>query len=190
MIPKSGYRFSDKIMLKQDSWTPPILLRRVESSRRASPRKACTGILHAGLARRAAGFRGASMDSANTSSARPAVLGLDELVRLLKADFPQIFRLQGYSIEEISYGGCRIRRTFHDDLLRPGGTISGPTLMEMGDFAIYVAVLASIGWKPLAVTTNLTAHFLRKTAAARTAGRMQITQDRQAVSGSGDNDPE
>ena len=48
--------------------------------------------------------------------------------------------------------------------LRPGGTISGPTLMLLADVTMYVAVLASIGWVPLAVTTNLNINFLRKGA--------------------------
>ena len=37
-------------------------------------------------------------------------------------------------------------------------------MMELADFAMYVAVLASIGWVPLAVTTNLSINFLRKPA--------------------------
>ena len=46
----------------------------------------------------------------------------------------------------------------------PGGTISGPTMMGLTDFAMYVAILASIGPVPLAVTTNLNINFLRKPA--------------------------
>ena len=43
-----------------------------------------------------------------------------------------------------------------------GGTISGPTMMELADFAMYVAVFSAIGPQPLAVTTNLNINFLRK----------------------------
>ena len=46
--------------------------------------------------------------------------------------------------------------------LRPGGTVSGPTMMELADAAIYAAVLASIGEVALAVTTNLNINFLSK----------------------------
>ena len=60
--------------------------------------------------------------------------------------------------------GCRIRRKFNESSLRPGGTISGPTMMALTDFAMYVAVLASIGPVPLAVTTNLNINFLRRPA--------------------------
>jgi uncharacterized protein (TIGR00369 family) len=45
-----------------------------------------------------------------------------------------------------------------------GGTISGPTMMALADFAMYVAVLASIGPVPLAVTTNFNVNFLRRPA--------------------------
>ena len=65
-------------------------------------------------------------------------------------------------IEDAWHRGCRIRRKFNEKSLRPGGTISGPTMMALTDFAMYVAVLASIGPVPLAVTTNLNINFLRR----------------------------
>jgi uncharacterized protein (TIGR00369 family) len=46
--------------------------------------------------------------------------------------------------------------------LRPGGTVSGPLLMAVADVALYVAILATIGLVPLAVTTSLNINFLRK----------------------------
>ena len=46
--------------------------------------------------------------------------------------------------------------------IRPGGTLSGPTMMSLADVALYVAILAHIGPVGLAVTTNLTFNFLRK----------------------------
>ncbi len=58
----------------------------------------------------------------------------------------------------------QVRWTFDDTSLRPGGTISGPTMMELADFAMYVAVFSAIGPQPLAVTTNLNINFLRKPA--------------------------
>lgn len=48
--------------------------------------------------------------------------------------------------------------------LRPGGVVSGPTLMALADAAVYAMVLAHIGEVPMAVTTSLTMHFLRPTA--------------------------
>ena len=74
-------------------------------------------------------------------------------------------RRAGSTIEDAWHGGCRVRRKpSATSSSRPGGTISGPTMMALADFAMYVAVLASIGPVPLAVTTNLNINFLRKPA--------------------------
>jgi uncharacterized protein (TIGR00369 family) len=78
-------------------------------------------------------------------------------------EFPEASHAMGdYEIEEIWRGGCRLRQRYDKRALRPGGTLSGATMMALGDFAMYVAVLSAIGWAPLAVTTNLTINFLRK----------------------------
>jgi uncharacterized protein (TIGR00369 family) len=96
-------------------------------------------------------------------SGAPAALPAEELERLLTAHFPEAFHAgSGLRIEAVAHGACRIRKRFEPRALRPGGTISGPTMMALADVAIYVAILASIGWVPLAVTTQLTINFLRK----------------------------
>ena len=87
----------------------------------------------------------------------------EELGRRLAAEFPETFhRDTGLAILGVWHGGCRLRLGFRPDTLRPGGTIAGTTLMLLADVAVYVAVLASLGWVPLAVTTNLNSNFLRK----------------------------
>jgi uncharacterized protein (TIGR00369 family) len=92
-----------------------------------------------------------------------AKLTAKELERLLDTEFPRTFnRDGGYVIEEVWPGGSRVRKHFNKASLRPGGTIAGTTLMALTDIAMYVAILATIGWKPLAVTTNLNINFLRK----------------------------
>jgi uncharacterized protein (TIGR00369 family) len=92
-----------------------------------------------------------------------SVLSVQELSRRLAAEFPEMFNAEGgFVIEEVRHSGCRVRQTYRANSLRPGGTISGATMMALADFAMYVAVLASIGWVPLAVTTNLNINFLRK----------------------------
>jgi uncharacterized protein (TIGR00369 family) len=95
----------------------------------------------------------------------PVVMTVDELESFLAAEFPQVFNSEsGLAIEAVWDGGCRVRQAFHELSLRPGGTISGPTMMALADFAMYVAVLAGIGPVPLAVTINLNINFLRKPA--------------------------
>jgi uncharacterized protein (TIGR00369 family) len=88
---------------------------------------------------------------------------VEELERFLHAEFPQVFHAEsGLSIEAVGQHGCRVRQAFHELSLRPGGIISGPTMMAPADFAMYVAVLAAIGPVTLAVSINLNINFLRK----------------------------
>lgn len=94
-------------------------------------------------------------------------MNADEIAKLLHEVFPQAFYPGcGLTLERVEYANIRVRRHFHDDYVRPGGTISGPTMMELADFAMYVAVFSAVGPQPLAVTTNLNINFLRKPAQA------------------------
>jgi len=92
----------------------------------------------------------------------------NELTQALSAEFPHLFQRNGkdgsYVIEDVQHGRARVRRRYHSTSLRPGGTLSGATMMELADVAMYVALLGAIGWVPLAVTTNLNINFLRKPA--------------------------
>ena len=95
----------------------------------------------------------------------PVMMTVEELERFFLAEFPQVFHAEsGLAIEAVWERGCRVRQAFRQRSVRPGGTISGPTMMALADFAMYVAVLAAIGPVPLAVTINLNINFLRKAA--------------------------
>jgi uncharacterized protein (TIGR00369 family) len=97
---------------------------------------------------------------------KPA-LTLGELENFLRAEFPQAFNgTSGLFVEDIWYGGARLRQACRAAFIRPGGTISGPAMMALADVAMYIAVLSAIGPVPLAVTTSLTINFLRRPAAA------------------------
>jgi len=61
---------------------------------------------------------------------------------------------------------ARVRMLFTEFRLRPGGTISGPSLMTLADTALWVALLGMIGREPLSVTSHLDIDFLRKPAPA------------------------
>jgi uncharacterized protein (TIGR00369 family) len=98
-----------------------------------------------------------------TSHMATPALTRKELLERLLAEFPEASHAVGdYDLEELWHGGCRLRQRYDRRVLRPGGTLSGATMMALGDFAMYLAVLSAIGWVPLAVTTNLTINFLRK----------------------------
>ena len=83
-----------------------------------------------------------------------------EIVQFLQQYFPQ--SLEKCEIEEVIEGGATMLWHVGGSDLRPGGTISGPTMMTLADFALYVAILGEIGIIGLAVTTNMNINFLRK----------------------------
>jgi uncharacterized protein (TIGR00369 family) len=91
-------------------------------------------------------------------------MSASELEERLARDFPQGGYGKRIRIEAVGSMTARLRYTADEKNLRPGGTVSGPTLMGLADGAVYVAILANIGWIPLAVTTSLTINFLRKPA--------------------------
>jgi uncharacterized protein (TIGR00369 family) len=90
-------------------------------------------------------------------------MDIEALERFLAQAFPQAFHPRsGLAIERVWHGGALVRQAYRPEFLRPGGTISGPTMMSLADVAMYVGVLAAIGPVPLAVTINLNINFLRK----------------------------
>src|SRR6266849_2465216 len=85
-----------------------------------------------------------------------------ELDAFLRTELPHAFDYSDLTIEHADGRSCRVRQRFLDSMLRPGGTVSGPTLMALADCAMYVVLLSAIGPVGLAVTTNLSINFLRK----------------------------
>jgi len=65
-------------------------------------------------------------------------------------------------VEETGEMYARMRMKIGERHLRPGNTVSGPSMMGLADAAFYIATLAQIGPVALAVTTNLNINFLRK----------------------------
>ena len=91
-----------------------------------------------------------------------AKMSVAELEEFLRAEFPQSFGSVDTAIEHADGETCLLRQRYNDRMLRPGGTVSGPTLMALADCAMYVVLLSAIGPVGLAVTTNLNINFLRK----------------------------
>lgn len=67
-----------------------------------------------------------------------------------------------WRITRLDDRGVELRLETGDDHVRPGGTVSGPTMMMLADSAAYAAILARIGLAELAVTTNLSINFVRR----------------------------
>src|SRR3954470_12929499 len=85
---------------------------------------------------------------------------VEELNEFLRMAFPD-GELQ-MEVTRADDDGVEVVRAFEPWQLRPGGTLSGPTLMALADCAAYVAVVARIGPEPLTVTSNLNIDFLPK----------------------------
>lgn len=88
-----------------------------------------------------------------------------ELEAFLDLEFPQI-HMGGriFSVEAVGHGTARMRMAFSERNVRPGGTLSGPSMFTLADLSFYVALLGAIGPVGLAVTTNININFLRKPA--------------------------
>jgi len=104
-----------------------------------------------------------------------AKLSVKELERRLHAEFPGVLGGdEGFAVEAVWHGGCRVRKHCGARSLRPGGTIAGPAMMALADFAAYIAILATIGWEPLSATTNLNINFLKKPAPRDLLGEARL----------------
>ncbi|MGO4386277.1 PaaI family thioesterase [Microvirga sp. 2YAF29] len=91
------------------------------------------------------------------------IMTKDDLTAFLDREFPQM-HVGGrtYHVDEIGPLFARMRMDYHERHLRPGGTLSGPSMMALADLGLYAVILAHIGPVALAVTTSLNFNFLRK----------------------------
>lgn len=71
-------------------------------------------------------------------------------------------RMAGLRVEDIAADKVVARAAYGENSLRPGGTIAGPIMMGLADFALYALVLSRVGPIELAVTTQLSINFLRR----------------------------
>ena len=90
-------------------------------------------------------------------------MSLDDLSAFLARDFPQVS--DDYVLEDVGEMSIRVRLKTAERHLRPGGTISGPTMFALADVSVYLAILAQIGPAALSVTTSCAIDFMRKPAA-------------------------
>jgi uncharacterized protein (TIGR00369 family) len=88
------------------------------------------------------------------------VMTPDELEAFLAEAFPKVPR--AYRVSEVTAEGVTLRLPIGEEHERPGGTVSGPTMMGLADGAAWLATLSRIGPVALSVTSSLTINFLRK----------------------------
>ncbi len=92
-------------------------------------------------------------------------LSVSEVQDFLTREFPQM--ADDFVVDDIGPKTARIRMSPAERHLRPGGTISGPTLFSLADCGVYLAIIAMIGPQALSVTTNASIDFMRKPEAGR-----------------------
>lgn len=93
------------------------------------------------------------------------VLDATGLTGFLEREFGQV--AQDFAVESVGPEGLVLRLKVAERHLRPGGTVSGPSIFALADVAMYLAILSRIGPVALAVTTNSSIDFMRKPVAGR-----------------------
>ncbi|XKE45646.1 PaaI family thioesterase [Halomonas organivorans] len=74
----------------------------------------------------------------------------------------EVFPQRSGTIEGVDEMRATMSLAIEDEHLRPGASVSGPTLMGLADVCLYVAILAQVGPEPMAVTSDLHCRFLRR----------------------------
>ena len=100
------------------------------------------------------------------------VLDAGEISDFLREVFPGA--MDHFAIEAVGDMTARVRMLFNEQRLRPGGTISGPSLMTLADTGVWVALLAQIGRIALSVTAHLDIDFLRKPGPGDVIGDVRL----------------
>ncbi len=90
-------------------------------------------------------------------------LSKTEVTEFLSEVFPQV--KNDFTIEALDDMTASVRLNVEERHLRPGGTVSGPSIFALADVAIYITLLGMIGREALTVTTNCSIDFMRKPAA-------------------------
>ena len=84
----------------------------------------------------------------------------EQLMSFLKQHFPQV--AESFIVRISDEGRLSVEMPVNDKHLRPGGTVSGPSMFALADVAFYLAILQKIGPEGLTVTTSATINFMRK----------------------------
>jgi uncharacterized protein (TIGR00369 family) len=103
------------------------------------------------------------------------ILDAEEVNRLMDEAYPQL-NAEGrfYHTLEVHPGGCIVRLDADERHLRPGGTVSGPSLFTLADIGGYACALSHAGADALSVTVNLSINFMRKAGAGPIDGHCRI----------------
>lgn len=94
-----------------------------------------------------------------------AVMTKEQMTEFLDQVFPQV--KDDFVVEAIDGVNTVMRLKVAERHLRPGGTVSGPSMFSLADVSAYVATMARIGPEAMTVTTNCSLDFMRKPDAGK-----------------------
>ena len=91
------------------------------------------------------------------------ILTAEQLDEFLEREFPQMMAAgHAFKCVHVGPGTATLRFWPTEAHIRPGGTVSGPSIFTLADVAAYIALLAHIGPVALALTTNLNINFVNR----------------------------
>ena len=96
----------------------------------------------------------------------------DALRVFLERDFSQV--AADFEFVEVAPPFLTMGLIASERHLRPGGTVSGPSMFGLADVCAYFCILSVLGPVALAVTTNCSIDFMRKPAPGRLLCRMEL----------------
>jgi uncharacterized protein (TIGR00369 family) len=103
----------------------------------------------------------------------PSRITAEDFLGVLRAAMPSAAAMPCEVVSLVHGAAVLTLKTGEADL-RPGGTVSGPTMFAFADLAMYAAVMTAVGVVPLAVTTDATVHFLRRPKPGVLRARAQL----------------
>jgi uncharacterized protein (TIGR00369 family) len=102
-------------------------------------------------------------------------LSVERLNEMVAATFPVTTEM-GFSCVELGDGTAVARLAFDETNVRPGGIVPGPSIFGLADISLWFAVFTKIGFEPMAVTSDLTIHFLRPAVGSALLARCNLTK--------------
>jgi uncharacterized protein (TIGR00369 family) len=87
-------------------------------------------------------------------------ISIKEISKKLKDIFPQV--ADKYEIISLKSNYSEVKLLSNNKNLRPGNTISGPSMFELADLSFYIAIMASTDLGDKSVTTNVSINFMKK----------------------------
>lgn len=101
-------------------------------------------------------------------------ISIEEITKKLQNIFPQV--AYKYEIVKLKHKFSEVKLITNFENLRPGNTISGPSMFELADLSFYIAVMASSELGEKSVTTNVSINFIKKPSLSNLIGVTQINK--------------